>query len=166
MQSWGRAQGAFMAALFAQGLAWERMHALVRQYAAAMGSARHLLADLTLPLIAVFSGAGFDRVVRDTFSQGAQRIEDLWLRRAPRSLLSGLVGLTMPCKQGIPLRPSCLRATPFSYRRRHAGYNLACLECISVWAAALSLSLCWAARRRTPSPIPRALVLCQQSAHS
>lgn len=71
-----------MAALFAQGLAWERMHELVRRYAAAMGSARHLLADLTLPLISVFSGAGFDRVVRDTFEYGAQRIEDLWLRCA------------------------------------------------------------------------------------
>ncbi len=70
-----------MAALFAQGLSWEAMHALVRRYAAAMGSARHLLADLTLPLISVFSGAGFDRIVRDTFATGAQRIEDLWLRR-------------------------------------------------------------------------------------
>ncbi len=78
-----RAQGAFMAALFAQGLSWEAMHALVRRYAAAMGSARHLLADLTLPLISVFSGAGFDRIVRDTFATGAQRIEDLWLRRGP-----------------------------------------------------------------------------------
>ncbi len=73
-----------MAALFAQGLSWEAMHALVRRYAAAMGSARHLLADLTLPLISVFSGAGFDRIVRDTFATGAQRIEDLWLRRGPR----------------------------------------------------------------------------------
>jgi len=72
-----------MAALFAQGLSWEAMHALVRRYAAAMGSARHLLADLTLPLISVFSGAGFDRIVRDTFATGAQRIEDLWLRRGP-----------------------------------------------------------------------------------
>lgn len=56
------------------------MHALVRSYAAAMGSPRHLLSDLTLPLISVFSGAGFDRVVRDAFATGAARIEDLWLR--------------------------------------------------------------------------------------
>lgn len=73
-------QGAFMAALYAQGLAWERMHTVVREYAAAMGSVRHLLSDLTLPLISVFSGAGFDRVVRESFSHGAQHIEDLWLR--------------------------------------------------------------------------------------
>ena len=76
------AQGAFMAALYAQGLAWERMHAVVREYAAAMGSVRHLLSDLTLPLISVFSGAGFDRVVRESMAHGAQRIEDLWLRWA------------------------------------------------------------------------------------
>ena len=73
-------QGAFMAALYAQGLAWERMHEVVREYAGAMGSVRHLLSDLTLPIISVFSGAGFDRVIRQSFLHGAQRIEDLWLR--------------------------------------------------------------------------------------
>ena len=69
-----------MAALYAQGLAWERMHDVVREYAGAMGSVRHLLSDLTLPIISVFSGAGFDRVIRESFKCGAQRIEDLWLR--------------------------------------------------------------------------------------
>ncbi|KAK9814559.1 hypothetical protein WJX72_007850 [[Myrmecia] bisecta] len=75
----GTSQGAFMAGLYAQGLSWEAMHSAVRNYAAQMASVRHLLFDLTLPLISVFSGAGFDRVVRETFSKGAQRIEDLWL---------------------------------------------------------------------------------------
>ena len=75
-------QGAFMAALYAQGLSWERMHRVVRDYAGAMGSVRHLLSDLTLPLISVFSGAGFDRVVRESFGHGAERIEDLWLKCA------------------------------------------------------------------------------------
>jgi len=100
-----------MAALFAQGLSWEAMHALVRRYAAAMGSARHLLADLTLPLISVFSGAGFDRIVRDTFATGAQRIEDLWLRRGPRPPPppAGLraarqARLTKPCRPGSATR--------------------------------------------------------------
>lgn len=69
-----------MAALYAQGLAWECMHDVVREYAGAMGSVRHLLSDLTLPIISVFSGAGFDRVIRHSFQHGAQRIEDLWLR--------------------------------------------------------------------------------------
>ena len=69
-----------MAALYAQGLAWERMHDVVREYDGAMGSVRHLLSDLTLPIISVFSGAGFDRVIRESFKCGAQRIEELWLR--------------------------------------------------------------------------------------
>lgn len=73
-------QGAFMAALYAQGLAWEQMHYLVREYARQMSSVRHLLWDLTLPIMSVFSGVGFDRVVRETFKHGAQQIEDLWLR--------------------------------------------------------------------------------------
>ena len=88
-----------MAALYAQGLAWERMHAVVREYAAAMGSVRHLLSDLTLPLISVFSGAGFDRVVRESMASGAQRIEDLWLRWAGW-VLSGRVWDCMPAVLG------------------------------------------------------------------
>ena len=79
------AQGAFMAALYAQGLAWERMHEVVREYAGAMGNVRHLLSDLTLPIISVFSGAGFDRIIRESFQHGAGRIEDLWLRCAAQT---------------------------------------------------------------------------------
>ena len=73
-------QGAFMAALYSQGLAWEQMHHLVREYARQMSSVQHLLWDLTLPIMSVFNGVGFDRVVRETFKHGAQQIEDLWLR--------------------------------------------------------------------------------------
>ncbi len=40
---WLLAQGAFMAALYAQGLAWGDMHSAVRRYAARMSSVRHLL---------------------------------------------------------------------------------------------------------------------------
>ena len=70
----------------AQGLRWDAMHGIVQAYSKQMGSIRHLLSDLTLPLISVFSGHGFDHVVRESFAQGAQRIEDLWLRSAPRVL--------------------------------------------------------------------------------
>ncbi len=77
-------QGAFMAALYSQGLAWEQMHHLVREYARQMSSVQHLLWDLTLPIMSVFNGVGFDRVVRETFRHGAQQIEDLWLRWAHR----------------------------------------------------------------------------------
>lgn len=45
-----------------------------------MGSVRHLLTDITLPIYSVFNGAGFNRVVREAFSHGPQAIEDLWLR--------------------------------------------------------------------------------------
>ncbi len=71
-----------MAALYSQGLAWEQMHHLVREYARQMSSVQHLLWDLTLPIMSVFNGVGFDRVVRETFKHGAQQIEDLWLRSA------------------------------------------------------------------------------------
>ena len=73
-------QGAFMAGLYSQGLAWEQMHHLVREYARQMSSVQHLLWDLTLPIMSIFNGVGFDRVVRETFKHGAQQIEDLWLR--------------------------------------------------------------------------------------
>ncbi len=86
-----------MAALYAQGLSWERMHTVVREYAGAMGSVRHLLSDLTLPLISVFSGAGFDRVVRDSFSHGAQRIEDLWLKCARIACTLPVLAPPSPC---------------------------------------------------------------------
>lgn len=36
--------------------------------------------DLTLPLISLFTGKGFDTVIRETFANGPQNIEDLWLR--------------------------------------------------------------------------------------
>lgn len=80
-------QGAFMAALYAQGLSWERIHLAVKTYARQIGSVRHLLSDLTLPIISIFSGQGFDRIVRETFAEGAQQIEDLWLRCASGLML-------------------------------------------------------------------------------
>ncbi|MCJ1368579.1 Neuropathy target esterase [Acarospora aff. strigata] len=55
------------------------MHHLVREYARQMSSVQHLLWDLTLPIMSIFNGVGFDRVVRETFKHGAQQIEDLWL---------------------------------------------------------------------------------------
>ena len=69
-----------MAGLYAQGLTWEQMHRTVRSYATQMGSVRHLFSDLTLPIISVFNGHGFDKVIRESFADGAQNIEDLWLR--------------------------------------------------------------------------------------
>lgn len=69
-----------MAGLYAQGLTWEQMHRVVRSYATQMGSMRHLLSDLTLPIISIFNGRGFDGIIRNSFQDGPQLIEDLWLR--------------------------------------------------------------------------------------
>jgi len=40
-----------------------------------------IVQDLTLPLISLFTGRGFDAVIQETFEIGPQRIEDLWLRQ-------------------------------------------------------------------------------------
>lgn len=74
----GTSQGAFIAALFAQNLPIELMARLVRQYADKLGNIKEILFDLTLPILSVFSGYHFDRVLRDVFSHGPQNIEDLW----------------------------------------------------------------------------------------
>ena len=57
----GTSQGAFMAALFAQGLGIEEMRSRTRLFASKM-STRHLMLDLTLPILSVLSGRMFDRV--------------------------------------------------------------------------------------------------------
>ncbi len=69
-----------MGALYAQGLAWDEMNSVIRRYAKQMGSIHQLISDITLPLISLFSGAGFNRVVKESMSHGPQQIEDLWLR--------------------------------------------------------------------------------------
>jgi len=76
----GTSQGAFMAALYAQGLTWDLMLHQVREYASRLGSVRHLLSDLTLPLLSIFSGNGFDQLVREALAHGPKRIEDTWLQ--------------------------------------------------------------------------------------
>lgn len=58
----GTSQGAFMAALFAQGLPRDQLLRRVREYATQMASPRHLLSDVTLPILSLFSGRQFDKV--------------------------------------------------------------------------------------------------------
>lgn len=58
----GTSQGAFMAALYAQRLPKNAFVQKVRAYASTMTSVRHLLSDLTLPILSVFSGGAFDEV--------------------------------------------------------------------------------------------------------
>ncbi len=45
------------------------IRAAVKEYAEQMGSVRHLLSDLTLPLLSVFSGSGLDGALQRLFSQ-------------------------------------------------------------------------------------------------
>lgn len=59
----GTSQGAFMAALYAQGLSPDELKARVRSYASQMASPRHLLSDVTLPILSLFSGRQFDKVL-------------------------------------------------------------------------------------------------------
>jgi hypothetical protein len=63
----GTSQGAFMAALYAQGLDKDELQKRVRAYAGAMTSARRILSDITLPVLSFFSGKMFDRVRAATF---------------------------------------------------------------------------------------------------
>lgn len=58
----GTSQGAFMAALYAQGLDKDELTNRVRAYATAMASPRRLLSDITLPVLSLFSGKMFDGV--------------------------------------------------------------------------------------------------------
>eukprot|EP00899_Mesostigma_viride_P014018 jgi/Mesvir1/22617/Mv14061-RA.1 len=74
----GTSQGAFMGALYAKYRLSKLMLPLVRAFSARLSSVRHLLKELTLPLISVFHGGGFSQGVRATF--GSTQIEDLWLR--------------------------------------------------------------------------------------
>ena len=76
----GTSQGAFMAALFAQRLPWDRMFACVQDYAAGLGSFRNVMKDLTLPVLSLFAGKGFSALVADCLKYGPENIEDLWLR--------------------------------------------------------------------------------------
>ena len=49
----------------------------VKELVGVLSSPRHLLADLTLPILSVFSGKGLDAILRKTL--GEDDVEDLWL---------------------------------------------------------------------------------------
>lgn len=63
-----------------QGLDRATLSGLVREYGNQMGSVRHLLSDLTIPILSLFSGTRFDAAMKRIFSHGPEQIEDLWLR--------------------------------------------------------------------------------------
>ncbi|KAK3255714.1 hypothetical protein CYMTET_35114 [Cymbomonas tetramitiformis] len=73
----GTSEGAFIAGLYALKAGSQSMMAAVRRHVEWMSSARHLLLDLTLPLLSIFSGSHFEAALRE--SLGANHIEDLCL---------------------------------------------------------------------------------------
>ena len=73
----GTSQGALMAALYARHASTTHMLPRVKELVGALSSPRHLLTDLTLPVLSIFSGKGVDRILRTVL--GDTDIEDLWL---------------------------------------------------------------------------------------
>ena len=73
----GTSQGALMAALYARHASTTHMLPRVKELVGTMSSPRHLLTDLTLPVLSLFSGKGVDRILRAAL--GDVEIEDLWL---------------------------------------------------------------------------------------
>ena len=66
-----------MAALYAKYASTTHMLPRVKELVGVLSSPRHLLADLTLPILSVFSGKGLDAILRKTL--GEDDVEDLWL---------------------------------------------------------------------------------------
>jgi predicted acylesterase/phospholipase RssA len=69
--------GAFMGALWAQELDVEEMRKKSRKWSFIMTSLWRQILDLTYPVTAMFTGAAFNRTIRDIF--GDRQIEDLWI---------------------------------------------------------------------------------------
>ena len=73
----GTSRGALVAALYAKYASTTHMLPRVKELVGVLSSPRHLLADLTLPILSVFSGKGLDAILRKTL--GEDDVEDLWL---------------------------------------------------------------------------------------
>ena len=73
----GTSRGALVAALYAKYASTTHMLPGVKELVGVLSSQRHLLTDLTLPVLSLFSGKGLDKVLRRVL--GHDTIEDLWL---------------------------------------------------------------------------------------
>ena len=74
----GASQGALMGALYAKHQSTNEMLPGVKYVASRLGSAWHLLMDVTLPIISLFSGFYLDKGLQHVLGE-KQTIEDLWL---------------------------------------------------------------------------------------
>ena len=74
----GTSQGTLTAGMYARSLSTSHIVPVLRNNMHLLNSPHHLLTDLTLPLLSLFSGKGLDAVIKS--SVGADTtIEDLWL---------------------------------------------------------------------------------------
>ncbi|EDQ90470.1 uncharacterized protein MONBRDRAFT_16206, partial [Monosiga brevicollis MX1] len=73
----GTSIGSLMAALYAEELNYADMKQRFDDFTTTMGSQVNMALDLTYPVVAMFSGRAFNRVIEDLF--GNRQIEDLWL---------------------------------------------------------------------------------------
>ena len=73
----GTSQGALMAALYARHASTTHMLPQVKDLVRVLSSPRHLLTDLTLPVLSIFSGKGVDSILQAVL--GETDIEDMWL---------------------------------------------------------------------------------------
>jgi lysophospholipid hydrolase len=69
--------GAFMGALWAQETDLTPVTQLARDWSFKMTSRLRQIVDLTYPITAMFTGAGFNRTIHEAF--GDRQIEDLWI---------------------------------------------------------------------------------------
>ena len=74
----GTSQGTLTAGMYARSLSTSHMLPMLRENMHVLSSPHHLLTDLTLPLLSLFSGKGLDGVVKSSVGTDTE-IEDLWL---------------------------------------------------------------------------------------
>lgn len=104
-------QGAFMAALYGQGLPRSGMQAAVREYAGSMGSVRCLLSDLTFPLMSdTEGGAGPSCPACPHRALCLPCLVHRHVHGLPRTLSEHLTGqLGRPCSPTLCLPPPTAR---------------------------------------------------------
>ena len=74
----GTSQGTLTAGMYARTLSTSHILPMLRNNMHMLNSPHHLLTDLTLPLLSLFSGKGLDNVIMNSVGSDSQ-IEDLWL---------------------------------------------------------------------------------------
>jgi|TARA_B110000003_G_scaffold233179_1_gene236338 lysophospholipid hydrolase len=74
----GTSQGTLTAGMYARTLSTSHILPMLRNNMHVLNSPHHLLTDLTLPLLSLFSGKGLDTIIKSSVGADTS-IEDLWL---------------------------------------------------------------------------------------